>query len=581
MRYLKIVIVCSCLAACYPSISKNKNGTNISETLEDVSLEDTLDSVSSDTFGQDTEDNTDSDTVDNTDSDTVMVDSSADTEVVEDTQTIGDTTSSGATDSDVSSEMDSATTIEDVFVPECDEQNPCAVEAEVCHVVECVAGSCQQVPVERHSYCVTPDFDGFCSIDGQCERWQISAGDFHSCLLTESGKVKCWGEHREGALGIGVVPGFGNEYFQWARLKPTEIGWLPLPKPVKFIDSGGLSTCVIYKDETAACWGFNPSGNLGGLYGSFGDDEVLEELPAINLTSIIKIETATSYPSFAELPYGQTCALSNDGVLRCWGDRFQANAEGSAGTKFANPSGEESFRLDHVVDFSVSERFACALVDDATIYCWGHNDSKQLGQSYSGDPVGVGASQDIGDAVRLGFFSQKLALGGEQACAISNIGKLKCWGDSSNGIAQSGDLLTSSPLFEQQQVVRVAVGSGVACFIDTEGVLRCWGNNRFGQLGLPTLTDTCPTCSGPENCTDCDECLGCYNSPSTIGSDGIVPFNSAVYDISIGQDHTCAILKNAEVRCWGANFRKQLGIDIDLKLGDDEAVTSVPAIVLE
>jgi len=39
--------------------------------------------------------------------------------------------------------------------------------------------------------------------------------------------------------------------------------------------------------------------------------------------------------------------------------------------------------------------------------------------------------------------------------------------------------------------------------------------------------------------------------------------------IAVGNNHSCALLDNASVKCWGLNDKGQLGIDNATNMGDD------------
>ena len=69
------------------------------------------------------------------------------------------------------------------------------------------------------------------------------------------------------------------------------------------------------------------------------------------------------------------------------------------------------------------------------------------------------------------------------------------------------------------------------------GLVRCWGFNSYGQLGDGTTTDrTTPT------------------STLQIGSGREI---TAVSSALLG--HTCVIVADGFVSCWGYNYRGQIG----------------------
>jgi alpha-tubulin suppressor-like RCC1 family protein len=70
------------------------------------------------------------------------------------------------------------------------------------------------------------------------------------------------------------------------------------------------------------------------------------------------------------------------------------------------------------------------------------------------------------------------------------------------------------------------------------GTVYCWGNNDDGELGDGTSVNT-------------------FVPVRMRNADGSVL--SGVTDISVGEDHSCAVLASSQVRCWGYNSRGRLG----------------------
>jgi alpha-tubulin suppressor-like RCC1 family protein len=134
-----------------------------------------------------------------------------------------------------------------------------------------------------------------------------------------------------------------------------------------------------------------------------------------------------------------------------------------------------------------------------------------------------------------------LALGGDHSCALTSAGGARCWGDDQSG--QLGDyrgalLYSTTPVNGiglSTGLARVVSGSQHACALTAGGNVRCWGANNLGQLGDGTLTRA-------------------YQQVQVAGLAFVVDIGSGP-----GSHHTCAVLANARLACWGLNDVAQLG----------------------
>jgi alpha-tubulin suppressor-like RCC1 family protein len=142
----------------------------------------------------------------------------------------------------------------------------------------------------------------------------------------------------------------------------------------------------------------------------------------------------------------------------------------------------------------------CALLNDASLKCWGGNVSGQLGL---GDTTNRGdGAGEMGDSlppVSLGAGKTTVALaaGTNHTCALLNDASLKCWGsngsgqlglgvstDHGDGAGEMGDNLYAITLGAGKTAVALAVGYYHTCALLNDASLKCWGQNDFGQLGI-------------------------------------------------------------------------------------------------
>jgi cysteine-rich repeat protein len=97
---------------------------------------------------------------------------------------------------------------------------------------------------------------------------QVTAGDTFTCVRTSADNARCWGLGTSGRLGYGNVANIGDTEF------PSSAGDINVGAKVKFIAAGASHTCVITDTNNVRCWGLNSNGQLGyGHTNTIGDGE--------------------------------------------------------------------------------------------------------------------------------------------------------------------------------------------------------------------------------------------------------------------------------------------------------------------
>ncbi len=182
----------------------------------------------------------------------------------------------------------------------------------------------------------------------------------------------------------------------------------------------------------------------------------------------------------------------------------------------------------------------------------------------------------------------QISADGETTCALQDTQQLWCWGGSTNGQLGTGTLdatciptnPTNLPLVDT-----FVVGDHYTFVLDENGQAWSWGDNDWGQLGdttnevrmMPGLALGVPalrsvglgwhhTCATTQ--AGAAICWGC-NTSGELGN-GLVDdtfqllvqvsgLSEGVSDAQAGFEHSCALLDNGKILCWGANDFGQLG----------------------
>eukprot|EP01084_Bolivina_argentea_P317632 550745_1 len=332
---------------------------------------------------------------------------------------------------------------------------------------------------------------------------QITAGMYHSCSLSESKTVKCWGHNYYGQLGLGDQNDRGDG--------PDEMGDNLLTVDLgndfetSLIASGWRHTCSLSVHHTVKCWGDNLFGGLG--YGDtnkrgVSSDEMGDNLLTINVGNNFNV-TGIAVGRY------HTCVLSEYGSVKCWGyNKYGQLGYGDTENRGGalNEMGDNLLTIDlgngfNVTQITLGEYHTCALSEYSSVKCWGYNVLGQLGY---GDTTNRGdVSNEMGDnlmPIDLGNdFNYKVAqitTGEHHTCALSESNTVKCWGsndygqlglgDQNNrggGHDEMGDNLFTVDLGNNFNVTQITAGGHTTCALSEYNTIKCWGENNNGQLG--------------------------------------------------------------------------------------------------
>jgi alpha-tubulin suppressor-like RCC1 family protein len=267
--------------------------------------------------------------------------------------------------------------------------------------------------------------------------------------------VTCWGDDGFGELGNGkLVP------HSLVPVAATELG------AVRQIALGAYDTCAINLDGSVSCLGYERG----------------FDLPS-------HVHDATSIAAGGD---GLDCAVYAGGLVACWGDAGTGAQYGDGSVtpgaaRFAIVQG-----IGNAQAVAVGGDFACALLSDGSVSCWGAGPvvlgpgavlSSCMGAPCVPTPSPVRGLTDV----------MGISAGLEHVCALRVGGTIVCWGANDDGALGDGTMTASStPVFVRGIADAVAVSAGwrYTCALSAAGNVSCWGRNLFGQLGNGKTSDS-------------------------------------------------------------------------------------------
>lgn len=277
---------------------------------------------------------------------------------------------------------------------------------------------------------------------------KVVTGKDHSCVLTTSKNVRCWGTSNSfGQLGNGST-------------SPDANGFANLGDIYDAVDVSATynHTCVVRSIGKILCWGSNSSGQLG-------DGTTTNRWRP---TEVIGIDNAVQVAAGID----RTCATLSTGQAKCWGAGMLGDGGTSGSLTPVLVSG-----LSKVQKVTAGESMSCSKSSDSAVYgvvhCWGSDLAGALGNGSLGNSA---------TPAQIGYFANDISTYGKTTCEI--VGgdyRLYCWGQQ---VQATSPLLLSTGFMLPKSI---SVGQSHICFEDgTTG--SCRGANESGQLGDTTTT---------------------------------------------------------------------------------------------
>ncbi len=354
----------------------------------------------------------------------------------------------------------------------------------------------------------------------------LDAGDAHTCVVLDGGELKCFGANTAGQIGSGGTVALGDATSEMGdALAAVSLG---AGRSVRAVSAGNLHTCAVLDNASVKCFGEGDNGRLG--YGATTD-------------------------------IGRTTASMGDGLPAVdlgMGRTAKLLATGAAHT--------------------------CVVLDNDAVKCWGLNDDGQLGlgdTNARGD--GAGEMGDALPAVSLGLSAGvrvvAIAAGDAHSCVLLSSGAVQCWGAGGNGRLGSGNensrgdeagemgaSLPNVDLGAGRTAKAISVGAAHTCVIRDLNDVVCWGDGSFGRLGT----------SGGDDVGILSSQMGAGLTAVPLGA------GRTAVAVSAGATHTCAVLNNNTVKCWGGGANGRLGTGNQNDRGDqpDELGDNLAAINL-
>jgi alpha-tubulin suppressor-like RCC1 family protein len=187
----------------------------------------------------------------------------------------------------------------------------------------------------------------------------ITAGGEHACAVTATGAARCWGANFLGSLGDGT---------QTESTVPVAVSGLS--SGVVAISAGAVHTCAVTSTGAAKCWGANFHGQLGN--GTTADSSVPVGVGGLS-SGVVEIGTGDLH----------TCARTSGGAVKCWG--WNHYGEVGNGTTQESTVPVIVNRLGSgIAAISVGAVHSCAITNGGVGKCWGDNGVGSLGNGTGG-----------------------------------------------------------------------------------------------------------------------------------------------------------------------------------------------------
>jgi len=240
----------------------------------------------------------------------------------------------------------------------------------------------------------------------------LSADHTHTCGITDTAELMCWGSNTYGELGMSAGGGSPRR--------------MAASHAFRLVGTAIEHTCAVTLDDVTLCWGRNEHYQLGtedvDASCRFGAGWVGCSDMAQEVTTAIRFTTLDTNTVV-------TCGLADGGRAYCWGANGSGQLGDGSGRDRASPTpvaGDRSFTL-----VTVGFKHVCALVAEGDAFCWGR-DAGTFGAGRDGPVIPAPAM------AAPGLRFTKLSAGFEHTCGVTTSGVTYCWGRNWQGQLGNG-----------------------------------------------------------------------------------------------------------------------------------------------
>lgn len=302
------------------------------------------------------------------------------------------------------------------------------------------------------------------------------------------------------------------------------------------VSTGETHVCGVAGTGHVYCWGLD-------MYGELGIGVSLPPCEGLNVPCSPKPWSTRLAPHAIAVAAGDwhSCAIAATGTAYCWG----ADESGQLGDGLTHAATNLPVEVAGALNFkaiTAAITHTCAITTAGDAYCWGRDDQGQLGAgSMPSEDCGGSPCSRVPVLVTGGHKFQQITAHYRATCALTVDGAEYCWG---GGIGGSGADpctggradCTRTPIAVAATQTFTAIGMSdyLFCGLTPQGVIMCWGTDPWGMLGDGTRG-------------------GSYATP--VPAAGGAHWSSFVE----GDGHMCALTASGDVECWGEDDAGEVG----------------------
>ena len=394
------------------------------------------------------------------------------------------------------------------------------------------------------------------------------------CGVRSNGAMFCWGFGSFGKLGSQNEMVRGDERWEISRGRGSWWGG-----PVVGLAIGEDYTCALRSDGTIGCLGLGADGALATgesvERGSTATSTYLEAKRELVLSASQYVLQNRQHAEVVQLTCNRIlscCARTRLNRLICFGN----TQNGQLGVETTVPIGtlpgqlHEDYRhpAGELLQVDMGAFHGCGITADTReILCWGYNlHTGCVGLPSYVEVIGAFRESMFQNVRRVdigsGFVS--VSAGMHFSCAVRGdaAGSTVCWGLNKYGQLGLGHTRTIGDNFGEISpnlvipdvgpMASVAAGDDHACGVRRDGTAVCWGSAQSGRLGNGMSSGN----------------IG--GAPGELTNTTIIPIGPVAI-VSVGVFHSCAVLVNSSIVCWGSDTSStgRLGCRGCLHQGDE------------